>query len=210
MINVPKREKNSNLSEILGILLMLLVLFESITNKLIVTVLPINNMLGYFMLACIILVIFTNKLYLNTEFLIFYFICCMILLGAVILVEDNPAKEYVIQFFSFGSCGIISAMVNVDIKKVFNYGSIATVIFLMITFLQGFADAKNSAFNFGYALIPGFISTFYLIYNTWKKNRRGAAVLWMGIWGIFSQILFKGKSYTDICFCRLSNDAFVP
>ena len=74
MMDMPKRNKNINLSEILGFLLIMLVLFESIMNKLLITVLPINNVLGYLMLSCSILVIITNKLYLNTAFLIFYII----------------------------------------------------------------------------------------------------------------------------------------
>ncbi len=182
MMDMPKRNKNINLSEILGFLLIMLVLFESIMNKLLITVLPINNVLGYLMLSCSILVIITNKLYLNTAFLIFYIICCTVLLGSVIVIEGNPAKDYVIQFFSFGSCGIVCAMIKTDIKKVFYYGSISTIVFLIITFLQGFADAKNSAFNFGYALIPGFISTFYIFFNSWKKKKQCQTVLWMCIW----------------------------
>ena len=89
MMDMPKRNKNINLSEILGFLLIMLVLFESIMNKLLITVLPINNVLGYLMLSCSILVIITNKLYLNTAFLIFYIICCTVLLGSVIVIEGK-------------------------------------------------------------------------------------------------------------------------
>lgn len=191
MTDMSKRNKNINLSEMLGFLLIMLVLFESIMNKLLITILPINNVLGYLMLCCSILVIITNKLYLNSVFLIFYIICCTILLGSVIIIEGNPAKDYVIQFFSFGSCGIVCAMIKADIKKVFYYGSIATIVFLMITSLQGFADAKSSAFNFGYALIPGFISTFYVFFNAWKKKKQCRAALWMCIWIAESLVLIR-------------------
>lgn len=181
------RAEKINLASISAYLLMLLVFFQSILNKILITILPIDNIIGYVMLLCTMVVIFTNRLRINRKFLIFYFACWGLLIYSIIFIGGSAIQGYIIQFLSFGSCGIVCAFVQIDFQKFFKYGGIATAIFLILTLLEGFADAKYSAFAFGYALMPGIISIFYLIYNSYLQKKWEYMLVWaaLEILGLF-------------------------
>lgn len=167
-----------NASEFWSRMLMLCVLLEGIVNKLLITVLPIDNLIGYVMLTIAVFVVLTNNLYLNRMFMLLYACCWVLLICSAVFIGGSAVKEYIFQFLSFGSCGVLCAMTQVDIEKLFKIGSIASVIFLVVTFIQKFADAWFSPFSFGHTLIPGWIITFYNVYNEKQKHRYWRMCLW--------------------------------
>ena len=171
--------KKSTISEFWGILLILCVLLESIVNKLLITVLPVNNLLGYVMLAVAAVVALTNRLYMNRRFMLLYASGGILLAFSAFFIGGNAVKEYIFQFLSFGSCGVLCAMTPIDIKRFFKMASAASVAFLVVTYVQSFADARVSPFAFGYALMPGWIITFYNIYNEKKEHRYLQMCLWL-------------------------------
>lgn len=61
----------------------------------------------------------------------------------------------------------------------------------MITFMQEFADAWFSPFGFGYTLIPGWIITFYNIYNKKREHRYWWMCLWFCVFILETICLFR-------------------
>lgn len=162
-----------------GYLLCTLVFFESMMNKLLITVLPIENILGYVMIIVIAFTILTNDMFLSKKFLIYYCLILGMLFTSIIFVGGKSSIEYTVWMFSFSLCGVFSGFLNIDYKRVFKIGSLITIVFLLISIVEGFADAKVSSFAFGYALMPGILSTFFTLYNEGKKNRYFNGIVWL-------------------------------
>ncbi len=155
-----------------------LTMFESITNKIIITVFPINDILGYVMVLCAILVILTNRIYIYKNFWIYYTCFFGLLLLGVFAYNQVTVRSYLFQFISFGTCGLLCGFVEIDVKRIFKGGAILSIIFVVTSFLQNFEDAKVSQFAFGYALMPGIIATFFVMYNSYHEGKVREAVVW--------------------------------
>lgn len=172
------KENDRSIAGLFSVILMLFVVCESMMNKLIITVLPIDNILGYSMVFFTMLTLFSSRIKMNTKFIICYITCWIILGFSSIFVGGSYVMEYVFQYLSFGTCGVICALcMPVRFKAFLKAATVLTVVFIVISIMEHFEDAEVSSFNFGYALIPGVISTFLYICYLIEEKKRASVVM---------------------------------
>lgn len=161
--------KTINVRRLINSALVMFIVCESMMNTILVSVFPIDNLLGYTMLLLGILVLIVQRIKLNYKIIAIVLYCLVSFGISGVRGYFFDSMLYLIQFLSFGMVGIIGARVDFNRNVIFKSSIVVSEIFIVLNLLnRGMID---SDFNFGYAIIPGVLSSLVLIYNNFKEKR---------------------------------------
>lgn len=146
-------------------------LFSGSLMLIISNYIKLDMLMGYlFLLLAFVVVLYNQfKLYKNVIF-VFWIFCFLILFN--MLFRYNPQQiVYLFNLFTFGIIGMLCALCEVDYKRVYKWGTIYGVIWILINLNNSFSYAIEEPFAFGYLMLPIIYSTFLYMQNC-KNNKK--------------------------------------
>lgn len=161
--------KTVNLRRLTNSILVMFIVCESMMNTILVSLMPIDNLLGYCMLLTGVLVLLIQPIRFGYK-IVWILVYCIFSFGvSAIRGYITDSLLYLIQFLSFGMVGIIGARVDFNRNEIFKLSILVSEIFIILNLLN--PGMIESDFNFGYAIIPGVLSSLFLVFNNLKERR---------------------------------------
>ncbi len=187
-----RTERNTvNLDSVLNTLFIMFIVCESMMNTILVSIIPVDNILGYAMLLLGLITLLRKKIKLSRNLLLIIAYCLFIFAISWIQGYFKDSYLYLIQFLSFGVMGVVGSKVRIQPVLIFKNTVFVSIIFLVLNAIK--KDLFASDFDFGYAVIPGVFAILILIYNSHKEKKLGKLISYVML-GIPIIIMFVLRS----------------
>lgn len=159
------------------ILLYCFVIMEALINNILITILPVNNILGFTLLAVCLYIVVMKKIKISYKIPIIILVLIALFFLSMVQRVHGDLITYFIQFLSFGFAGFLCGSIDVNPNKIFRYGTIILLINVLIFTFTSYTIKDKDAFDFGYMMTPGVICSLYYSLFLFKKKRRLMGVL---------------------------------
>lgn len=168
-------------------ILICVILLEGIFNTLIVSVLPIDNLLGFVLLGLCILCLMKGKMHIAAAKVFLLLVVCCTFIFSFSLGLTTTKLEYFIYFFSFGFAGILGSCLKWEVDRFLEISTLLTIGVTVLFVAKDWYIIQVDYFSFGYMMVPGILCILLYIVELIKKKKIILAVLL----GIFDGYVLK-------------------